>query len=438
MTMPSQNRAPLAELATYLAQERDTILRAWREAVDRDPEVSTASTISRAQFNDHIPEVLEAFESNLRGVESGANARAAEQQSAAEHGLHRWQQGYDQRETMREWGHLHLCVLGAVERFGSRRPDLDATVMHEARRMLVQLCNSGVCESAARFAWLQRAEAAGRVRELEQALEQLQTVERERAENWREAAHDLRGSVSAISSAAAIVGRDGVHEATRTQFSQSLRKSVSSLHHLLSDLMSLARLEAGHDLRSLAVFDVAQLMREFCDSMRPMATERALFLNCEGADSLIVESDAAKVRRIAQNLVLNALNATELGGVRVTWERGTGSGVSQWVLCIQDTGPGFSDESAPTLARALKEATDEAQEVEVRAETAGDPSAQPTPPPTLASQSPARTKNAQHGEGIGLSIVKRLCEVLDASLELESDAGKGTTFRVTLPCGYPK
>ena len=436
MNVASENREQLAALASYLAQQRNAILHAWREAVDRDPEVTTVSTISRAQFNDHIPEVLDAFERELRGVEPGESIRAAEQQGAAEHGLHRWQQGYDQRETMREWGHLHLCTLDAIERYGAQYPALEASVMLHARRSLVRMCNGGVCESAARFAWLQRTEAAGRVRELEQAMEELKTFERERAEIWREAAHDLRGSVSAISSAAAVVGRDGVKDSTRSKFSHSLRKSVVSLHALLSDLMSLARLEAGHDQRSLAPFNVGQLMREFCDAMRPLATERNLFLRGEGPESLPVEGDAAKVRRIAQNLVLNALNVTERGGVRVSWQHGPSNGASQWVLCIQDTGPGFSNDSAPLLARALKEATKEAHVVEERAETAGDPSAQTEPPATLASQSPRRVPEGQHGEGIGLSIVKRLCEVLDASLELESDAGKGTTFRVTLPCAY--
>jgi signal transduction histidine kinase len=438
MNVPSQKREKLGALASYLAQQRDAILQSWREAVDRDPEVTTASTITRAQFNDHVPEVLDAFEKVLRGVDSGDSIRSAGQQSAAEHGLHRWQQGYDQRETMREWGHLHLCVLDAIEHYGSLHPDLAATVMPHARRALVSLCNGGVCESAARFAWLQRMEAAGRERELEQALEQLKTFERERAEIWREAAHDLRGSVSAISSAAAIVGRDGVKDSTRTQFSHSLRKGVVSLHDLLSDLMSLARLEAGHDQRSVTPFDVGQLMTEFGDAMRPLATERSLFLLCEGPESLAVEGDPAKVRRIAQNLVLNALNVTERGGVRVTWQHGPSNGVAQWVLCIQDTGPGFSKESAPQLVRALKEATEEAQEVEERAETAGDSSAHVEPPVTLASQSTARAPHPQQGEGIGLSIVKRLCEVLDASLEIESDAGTGTTFRVVLPCAYPR
>jgi len=41
------------------------------------------------------------------------------------------------------------------------------------------------------------------------------------------------------------------------------------------------------------------------------------------------------------------------------------------------------------------------------------------------------------GEGIGLSIVKRLCELLDAGLELVTEPGKGTTFRVTFPRRYP-
>jgi len=438
MSVPFHIREANIQLADYLAQERDSILRAWREAVDLDREVSTASTISHAQFNDHIPDVLDAFERDLRGLESHTSALASEQQSAAEHGLHRWQQGYDQRETMREWNHLHFCVLSVVENFGAEHPDLQATVIRAARAALVRLCNGGMCESAARFAWLQRAEAASRVRELEQALGQLQTIDRERAETWREAAHDLRGSVSVISSAVAIVARDGIQEATRAQFSGSLRKSVVSLHDLLSDLMSLARLEAGQDQRVLARVDVGQLLREFCDSMRPLAAERGLFLHFEGPESLSVESDAAKVRRIAQNLVLNALNATERGGVRITWESTLRTGISQWVLSIQDTGPGFNHESAPEVARALRAATDEAKEVAVRADTSGEPSNHSRPPQTLPSQSPARPQHAQHGEGIGLSIVKRLCEVLDASLELESDAGNGTTFRVTLPCGYAK
>jgi signal transduction histidine kinase len=50
---------------------------------------------------------------------------------------------------------------------------------------------------------------------------------------------------------------------------------------------------------------------------------------------------------------------------------------------------------------------------------------------------PHLTVRQQPGEGIGLSIVKRLCELLDASLELASSRETGTTFRVVLPRSYP-
>ena len=57
--------------------------------------------------------------------------------------------------------------------------------------------------------------------------------------------------------------------------------------------------------------------------------------------------------------------------------------------------------------------------------------------PTLPSASvAARTAFEQPGEGVGLSIVKRLCELLDASMELETKPGSGTTFRIIFPRQY--
>jgi two-component sensor histidine kinase len=108
-------------------------------------------------------------------------------------------------------------------------------------------------------------------------------------------------------------------------------------------------------------------------------------------------------------------------------------------LCVQDTGPGFQRHSAAApLEQALREATVEAHEVEARAESSGDAGAGSDPAPTLKSQSNTSHANsaATAGEGIGLSIVKRLCELLDATLELETAPGAGTTFRVVLPRTY--
>jgi signal transduction histidine kinase len=140
-----------------------------------------------------------------------------------------------------------------------------------------------------------------------------------------------------------------------------------------------------------------------------------------------VQGDAVKVRRIAQNLILNAIGVTDRGGVRVLWEERDAPGAKQWLLCVQDTGPGFQQQSAAApLEDALRKATEEGHQADA---------SESAPAPMLTSQS-APAACASHGEGIGLSIVKRLCELLNASLELETAAGAGTTFRVVFPRAY--
>jgi signal transduction histidine kinase len=240
-----------------------------------------------------------------------------------------------------------------------------------------------------------------------------------------------------ISSAAAVLNREDVPDPARSQFSQMLRKGVVSLHDLLTDLLNLARLEAGHDQRTVVAFDAAVLMREFCDAMRPLAAERNLFLRCEGPETLAVEGDPAKIRRVAQNLVLNALQVTKRGGVIVSWQDRPMSAIGQWELCVKDTGPGFRSESAPVVERTLKEATEESRQVEELAGSSESSKSRATSPELLVSQTRLHPLQNSRGEGIGLLIVKRLCEVLDAGLELESVPGSGTTFRVRLPRAYP-
>jgi signal transduction histidine kinase len=420
----------LSALARHLAGRRRAILANWQRSVESDPELGSSSSLSRAQFNDHIPQVLDAFERRLEAEDPVEKELAFEEQktSAAEHGLHRWQQGYHQRETIREWGHLQYCMLSELEEYAARHSELQSAVMPTARRALVRLCGEGVCESAASYERLQRAEAASRVRELMGALQKLQQLERQRAEMWREAAHDLRGSVGVISNASTVLAAGVGDDPRRANVSQILQRSVESLRTLLTDMIDLARLEAGEELRHVARFDAAVMLREYCESVRPLATQRRLFLETEGASSLPVEGDAAKVQRIAQNLILNALGATRRGGVRVIWGERDLSRAEQWMLCVQDTGPGLQLQSAAApMEQALLHATEKAHESDAD-----------VPAPTLSSESAAGAPADTAGEGIGLAIVKRLCELLDASLELETAAGTGTTFRVIFPRKYPR
>ena len=275
MTESNPIKAQLTALAAYLESRREQILQSWLNSVASDPQLSTPSGISRAQFNDHIPQVLDAFDRRLQ-ADDGADklqAHIDEKESAAEHGLHRWQQGYNQGDTIREWGHLHYALLSELESFSREQPQLHDDVMPIARRALVRLCGEGVAESAARYERLQRSEAASRVRELESALEQLQLLDRQRAETWREAAHDLRGTVGVITNASAILSREAEVDPSRGFVSQILQRSVTSLRGLLSDLMDLARLEAGQEYRRLRQFDAADMLQEFCDSILHDAVE---------------------------------------------------------------------------------------------------------------------------------------------------------------------
>jgi signal transduction histidine kinase len=217
-----------------------------------------------------------------------------------------------------------------------------------------------------------------------------------------------------------------------------LRVGVQSLNKLLNDLMDQARLEAGHERRQITHFDVAVLLKEYCDATRPLAGERNLFLVAKGPTPFVVDGDSAKIQRIVQNLVLNALKVTERGGVQVVWEPGEDERRPQWTLCVQDTGPGFKQGAASPLERVLKRATDEAHEVQQRNVSPSEASPNTDVAPTLASQTTTPRERLPAGEGIGLSIVKRLCEMLDASLELESSEGEGTTFRMIFPRRYPE
>ena len=378
--------------------------------------------------------MLDAFDDTLRARHPAQkNDAAAEQKSrAAEPGLHRWHHGYHQKDVMREWSHLQLCLLDELENYSSHITGTEPDVMPMARRALAQLCSDGLMESAARYAELQQLEAIGRIRDLENAIAELTKLDQQRRAILRRAVHDVRSSFGVIKNISDQLGDEETDESAKTEYFSLLQKSVGSLHTLLNNLLVLTRLEAGQERRDLRPLDAALLLKELCDSFQSFAADRGLFLQCEGAPSLPVQGDAINLQRIAQNLVLNALKYTACGGVNVTWNALEIEGRQRWAFTISDTGPGFQNAAAAPLAGAIEESTAEAKAVEHPSEKTGlrDESACTSVPALGREPEPA-------GEGIGLAIVKRLCELLDATLELESEPGRGSVFRVELPRYYP-
>jgi len=428
-------RRELQALAAHLESRRSRILEAWSRAAQHDPQITAATTLSRAQFFDHIPPMLDALHRRLESTELGDKLAAAhdEATNAEGHGLQRWQQGYNEQEVMREWVWLNACLADELERYAADRPDLEPGVMSTAWRLVAEFLVSGMSESVSQYAHLQRADAAARLQTLEDAHRQLASLEQQRAEAWREATHDLRGNLSIVQNVTSVLQIKASAAPPLEKSLQMLERSVASLHALLNDLTTQARLDAGHERRDVRPFDAAEALADLCATSQTIAAEHSLYLKAEGPPTLVVEGDRVKVCRIAQNLLLNALQYTKHGGIKVTWEA-SGSAAERWMLCVQDSGPGLGTPATTPLSVALDTATRDAQSTPPLPTPRGEE--EPAPAPTLVSRAAHQSERPR--EGIGLAIVKRLCELLDAALELQTEPGKGSTFRVTFPSRYTK
>jgi signal transduction histidine kinase len=424
----------LSELARHLTGRREVILQSWRTAIRKDPALRTSDSLPRADLYDHIPSLLASFERELCHLRSDEVARAAHN-SAAAHGLQRWRQGYDLREVARELGKLNACVVDELEDYTRTHPDTSHAAIAAARRIWAALCSTGIEESVGQYFQLQQQEAAGHVRDLEGALTEIQALEAQRADLWREAAHDLRGNLGVVANATVGLTHSGLRDSLRDDFVRILMRNVTSLHHLLDDVTGLARLQAGREERRIEPLDVTPIMQQLCEGIRPLAQQRRLFLRCEGPPGLAADGDAVKIRRIAQNLVLNAVKYTSDGGITVSWGDSVPDDPKRWELCIADTGPGLHTDSGRPLADALEKTTLPSPPTE-SARSNDAERLQDAALPTSGETSRVSASCAAPGEGIGLSIVKRLCDMLDATIELKSEPHVGTSFRILFPRHY--
>lgn len=430
MPPPPSLLAFKTELSDYLATRREAILQAWSTAVDADKIQTTASSLTRAQFNDHIPEILDAFERRLRIAHATGDSQDGKADEV-KHGVTRWQQGYRLHELMREWGHLQLCLLQELGVFGELNPDFDRAALAEAARNLAVMINEAIGQSAEQYERMQQAEAASHVDDLMATLSSVIEIESRRSTLIHQAVHDLGNNIYSVGMTAGILGEKEIAETKRLEFAAILQQGVKSVSAMLVDLMDLARLEAGQEQREIGPFDATALIEAVCNLNRAVAREGRLFLKVNLPTSLSVEGDPGKVRRLLENLLRNALKYTEHGGVEV----GCGEEGASWWLSVRDTGPGVKSGTDTPLLTEMKKATEIAAEVEGGPAAKTDGASGGSTPPQNPSLAAPHAKST-HGEGIGLSIVKRLCDLLNASLEVTSTPGRGTMFKVVFPKRY--
>jgi signal transduction histidine kinase len=404
---------PLAPLAAYLSVRREAILNNWRTKCESSPSLSGVASLNREEFNNRTPFMLNILEQSFKNQALEGDIR----QQAAEHGLHRWQKGYDLHELLEEMQHLNQLLLAELRAYWQLHGKDDTEQVTTSYERVAWFTQEIVTGSVEQYHRLLRLSASSRVETLQQTLESLSELTRQRGEILRESSHDLRSAFGIIRGSASFLSLiEEPAPEVRKQMVDMLNRNLASAQRMVVQLMDLARLEAGQDPVNLSSFDASALLQEQIASYQGLAGERGITLLAEGPDQLVVDGDAIKLQRIVQNLVLNALEHTVSGWVSVSWSR---EGNHRWILSIQDSGPGLPGAQAPALSPY------------------GETSSAfgfPLPPePEPAANSDIGLK----GEGIGLSIVKRLCELLRAGLEIESQPGVGTLFRMRFLIHWP-
>jgi signal transduction histidine kinase len=177
--------------------------------------------------------------------------------------------------------------------------------------------------------------------------------------------------------------------------------SAQQLLAVVDEILRFSRIEDGQERPAMERVDLCALAGESLALVQPLAAGRGLALRCARPDApLWCATDPARVRQVLYNLLGNAIKFTQTGTVELVVER-----EGPWaILSVQDTGPGIPPEH---MQRVF------------------EPFHQVERPLTRSAG----------GTGLGLTVARRLAELLGGTLEAESVPGAGSTFRLRLPCG---
>jgi len=421
----------LTGIVRYLFSRREAILANWRVACEKDPALAKIILLSREEFNNLLPVILNILEQRLLGEPVEADLAA----TAQEHGLHRWQKTHALMETIRELNYLTQTLYSELKLFTELYADVGKTVLMHVHDQISLLMQETIYGSVQKYDELQRLQASGRAATLQHAVDQMHQLALHRNEMLRTSSHDLRGSIGIVSSAASLLQMDGLTEQERQQFLDMMSRSLTNVHAILTDLMDLSRLEAGQETLQIEPIDAAQLLSEAVAGAQPMATQKSIILRSDGVPTLNVKTDRIKLRRIIQNLLVYALKCTPCipehpAIVSVSW---SAEGDYRWAFSIQDSGPGIRDDVTGIFSEHLRPT---AESIGVTTPDEAEPSvALPGDLPTIPDTDDFARLSDQSlkSGGVGLQVVKRLCELLDASMDIESKKGRGTIYRIRLP-----
>lgn len=218
--------------------------------------------------------------------------------------------------------------------------------------------------------------------------------------------HELRTPLTAILGYAEMLAAPQQPSEDRIKSAQIIRRNGEHLLALINDILDLSKIEACRMTVDKTVVDLPQLITEVIALTRQRATRKNLNfeLKFDGPIPRTIRTDALRLRQVLVNLIGNAIKFTRMGSITLTVSRNITYFNHQIRFDVKDSGIGMSPQQVTQLFQSF-------------------------------SQADASTTRRFGGTGLGLAISRKLANLLDGDISVQSEEGTGSTFTVVIDGG---
>ena len=243
-----------------------------------------------------------------------------------------------------------------------------------------------------------------RTEALEEATQRAMSANRAKSEFLANISHELRTPMNGVLGMLDIVLDDQL-SATHREHLEISKGCANTLLALLNDLLDLSKIEAGKMLLERIAFDVRLLAEDSTRAMNAKAVEKGIRLRflADPAVPARIMGDPLRFRQILSNLVSNAVKFTDHGQVDVDLAMGGGEPKQPWLrLTVRDTGLGIPSGKLNDIFEDF-------------------------------TQADGSVSRKYGGTGLGLAITRRLVQMHNGTIQVQSRVGEGSTFAVEMP-----